>query len=158
MGQNAIGLDLSCAQVSAAVSMTVARTEPYSNIVGFANNIVDLGITAKTSLSDAMSKVNQWNFGATNVAAAIEYAMRNKIAVDTFVIITDNETNQGRFKPYQALKQYRQKTGIDARVAVLGVASTDFTVADPTDRGMMDFVGFDANAPKALADFSAGRI
>lgn len=158
MSQNAIGLDLSCAQVSAAVSMTVARTEPYSDIVGFADSVRDLGITGKTSLDSAMQKVQQWNFGATNVSAAIEYATRNKIAVDTFVIITDNETNQGRFKPFQALKQYRQKTGIDARVAVLGVASTDFTVADPTDRGMMDFVGFDSNAPKALADFSAGRL
>jgi 60 kDa SS-A/Ro ribonucleoprotein len=158
MSQNAIGLDLSCAQVSAAVAMTVARTEPYSDIVGFADSVRDLGITARTSLSSAMNKVQNMNFGSTNVSAAIEYATRNKIAVDTFVIITDNETNQGRFKPYQALKQYRQKTGNEARVAVLGVASTDFTVADPTDRGMMDFVGFDSNAPRALADFSAGRI
>ncbi|UUG69427.1 Ro-like RNA binding protein [Streptomyces phage Sham] len=158
MSQNAIGLDLSCAQVSAAVSMTVARTEPYSDIVGFSSNIVDLGITAKTSLPDAMQKVQSWNFGSTNPTAAIEYASRNKILVDTFVIITDNETNCGRQKPFQALKQYRQKFGIDARLAVLGVASTDFTIADPTDRGMMDFVGFDSNAPKALADFSAGRL
>lgn len=158
MSQNAIGLDLSCAQVSAAVSMTVARTEPYSDIVGFASNIRDLGITAKSSLADAMRKVQQYNFGSTDASAAIEYAIRNKIAVDTFVIVTDNETYGGRRKPFQALKDYRQKTGIDARLAVLGVASTDFTIADPTDRGMMDFVGFDANAPKALADFSAGRI
>lgn len=158
MSQNAIGLDLSCAQVSAAVSMTVARTEPYSDIVGFSSSIVDLGITAKTSLPDAMQKVQSWNFGSTNPTAAIEYASRNKILVDTFVIITDNETNCGRQKPFQALKQYRQKFGIDARLAVLGVASTDFTIADPEDRGMMDFVGFDANAPRALADFSAGRI
>lgn len=158
MSQNAIGLDLSCAQVSAAVAMTVARTEPYSDIVGFASSITDLGITGKTSLSSAMQKVQQWNFGSTNPTAAIEYASRNKILIDTFVIITDNETNCGRQKPFQALKQYRQKFGIDARLAVLGVASTDFTIADPTDRGMMDFVGFDSNAPKALADFSAGRL
>ncbi|QNN99200.1 Ro-like RNA binding protein [Streptomyces phage Faust] len=158
MSQNAIGLDLSCAQVSAAVAMTVARTEPYSDIVGFASSITDLGITGKTSLSSAMQKVQQWNFGSTNPTAAIQYAQRNKIAVDTFVIITDNEVNTGSAKPFQALKQYRDKTGIDARLAVLGVASTDFTIADPTDRGMMDFVGFDSGAPKALADFSAGRL
>ncbi|QIQ62984.1 Ro-like RNA binding protein [Streptomyces phage Moab] len=158
MSQSAIGLDLSCAQVSAAVSMTVARTEPYSDIVGFSSSIVDLGITAKSSFADAMRKVSNRNFGGTDTAAAIEYATRNRIEVDTFVIVTDNETWGGSQKPFQALKQYRQKTGRDARVAVLGVASTDFTIADPTDRGMMDFVGFDANAPKALADFSAGRI
>jgi 60 kDa SS-A/Ro ribonucleoprotein len=158
MSQAAIGLDLSCAQVSAAVAMTVARSEPYSDIVGFSSNIVDLGITAKSSFADAMRKVSNRNFGGTDAAAAIKYADQKGIKVDTFVVITDNETWGGSQKPFQALKQYRQKTGIDARLAVLGVASTDFTIADPTDRGMMDFVGFDANAPRALADFSAGRI
>lgn len=158
MTQNAIGLDLSCAQVSAAVSMTVARTEPYSDIVGFATDIRDLGITAKSSLTDAMRKVQSYNFGGTDAAAAIKYADRNGIQVDTFVVITDNETWGGSQKPFQALKQYRQKTGIDARLAVLGVASTDFTIADPEDKGMMDFVGFDSGAPRALSDFSAGRI
>lgn len=158
MSQAAIGLDLSCAQVSAAVAMTVARTEPYSDIVGFADTISDLGITGKTSLSSAMQKVQSWNFGSTNPAAAIQYAQRKGIAVDTFVIITDNEVNSGTVKPFQALKTYRDKTGIDARLAVLGVAATDFTIADGTDKGMMDFVGFDSNAPRALADFSAGRL
>ncbi|QQO39784.1 Ro-like RNA binding protein [Streptomyces phage Stigma] len=158
MSQSAIGLDLSCAQVSAAVAMTVARTEPYSDIVGFSSSIVDLGITAKSSFADAMRKVSNRNFGGTDAAAAIKYADQKGIQVDTFVVITDNETWGGSQKPFQALKQYRQKTGIDARLAVLGVASTDFSIADPTDRGMMDFVGFDANAPRALADFSAGRI
>jgi 60 kDa SS-A/Ro ribonucleoprotein len=158
MSQSAIGLDLSCAQVSAAVSMTIARTEPYSDIVGFSTSIVDLGITAKSSFADAMRKVSNRNFGGTDAAAAIKYADRNNIQVDTFVVVTDNETWGGSQKPFQALKQYRQKTGIDARLAVLGVASTDFTIADGTDKGMLDFCGFDSQAPKALADFSAGRI
>jgi 60 kDa SS-A/Ro ribonucleoprotein len=158
MSQAAIGLDLSCAQVSAAVAMTIARTEPYSDIVGFSSSIVDLGITAKSSFADAMRKVSNRNFGGTDAAAAIKYASTKNIEVDTFVVITDNETWSGSEKPFQALKQYRQKTGIDARLAVLGVASTDFTIADPTDRGSMDFCGFDSNAPKALRDFSAGLI
>lgn len=158
MSQDALGLDLSCAQVSAAVAMTVARTEPYSDIVGFASNVRDLGITAKSSLSDAMRKVQNMNFGSTDCAAAIKYALQNKIQVETFVVITDNETWSGGQKPFQALKEYRQKTGIAARLAVLGVAATDFTIADPSDSGMMDFCGFDANAPRALRDFSAGLI
>lgn len=158
MTQNAIGLDLSCAQVSAAVAMTVARTEPYSNIVGFSTDIVDLGINETTSLPDAMRKVQLRNFGGTDASAAIQYAKRKGIEVDTFVVITDNETWAGNVHPFQALKQYRKETGIDARLAVLGVASTGFTIADPSDRGMMDFAGFDSNGPRALADFSAGRI
>jgi 60 kDa SS-A/Ro ribonucleoprotein len=158
MSQNAIGLDLSCAQVSAAVAMTVARTEPYSDIVGFSTNIVDLGINENTQLADAMRKVQLRNFGGTDASAAIQYASRNGIEVDTFVVITDNETWAGNIHPFQALKKYRKDTGIDARLAVLGVASTGFSIADPSDRGMMDFAGFDSNGPRALADFSAGRI
>jgi 60 kDa SS-A/Ro ribonucleoprotein len=158
MSCSAIGLDLSCAQVSAAIGMTIARTEPYSDMVGFSSQIIDLEISAKDSLASAMKKVSNRNFGSTDPAKAIQYANQRGIDVDTFIIITDNETNCGHQKPFQALKEYRQKTGIDARLAVLGVASTDFTVADPTDKGTMDFCGFDANAPRALADFSAGRI
>jgi len=43
-------------------------------------------------------------------------------------------------------------------LAVVGMAASPFTIADPTDKGMMDFVGFDSSAPRVLADFSAGRI
>jgi len=86
------------------------------------------------------------------------WALDNKIEVDTFGVITDNETWAGDVHPHQALKQYRQRTGIPAREAVFGVVGTPFTIADPSDTGMMDFVGFDSAAPRAFADFSAGRM
>jgi 60 kDa SS-A/Ro ribonucleoprotein len=158
MASAAMGTDLSCAQVAGAMAMTIARTEPAYEIRGFAGTFVDLGITAKTGLSDAMNKVQRANFGTTDCSLPMQYALQNKLEIDTFVVITDNETYAGRPHPYQALKNYRDRTGIDARLAVLGVASNGFTIADPKDRGMMDFVGFDSNAPKVLADFSAGRL
>jgi 60 kDa SS-A/Ro ribonucleoprotein len=158
MSQNALGLDLSCAQVSAAVAMTIARTEKASVIKGFSHNFINLGITAKSNLATAMREVSNRNFGATDASLPMTWALKQGVEIDTFVVITDNETWAGRVKPVQALKTYRDKTGIPARLAVLGVASTEFTIADPNDKGMMDFVGFDANAPRALADFSAGRL
>jgi len=170
MSSPAIGLDLSCAQVSAAIAMTIARTEPAHIIRGFTTGsgsrynwrgtaeLTDLGISAKTSLSSAMSKVRKNNFGGTDCAMPMIWALENKVEVDTFVVVTDNETWAGSIHPHQALKKYRDQMGIDARLAVLGVASTEFTIADPKDKGMMDFVGFDSNAPRVLADFSAGRL
>jgi 60 kDa SS-A/Ro ribonucleoprotein len=170
MASPAMGLDLSCAQVSGAVAMTIARTEPAHIIRGFTSaggsryygrgnaELTDLNISAKTPLATAMRNVQKNNFGGTDCAQPMLWAAQQGVEVDTFVVITDNETWAGAVKPFKALKDYRQKTGIDARLAVLGVASTDFTIADPSDRGMMDFVGFDSNGPKALADFSAGRI
>jgi len=168
MGSMAMGLDLTCAQVAGAVAMTIARTEPKYMIKGFTasgsgyygrtTELTDLGITAKTPLNTAMRNVQKNNFGRTDCSLPMQYALAKGIEIDTFVVLTDNETYAGSIHPFQALKEYRNKMGIDARLAVFGVSATPFTIADPKDRGMMDFVGFDSNAPKVLADFSAGRL
>lgn len=168
MSAKANGLDLSCAQVSAAMAMTIARTEPAHIIRGFTSNthdwsgrnsgLTDLGISARTDLATAMRRVERNNWGGTDCSLPITWAMEQNVAVDTFVVITDNDTWAGDIHPFEALKEYRRKTGIDARMAVLGVQATDFTIADPSDAGMLDFCGFDSNAPRVLADFSAGRI
>lgn len=153
------GLDLTAAQVSAAVAMTIARTEPMYEVMGFSSKFVDLGITPKQKLSTVLDRVQRNNFGRTDCSLPMLYAKENGIEVDTFVVITDSESYAGKVKPTQALEQYRQATGIDARLAVLAVAATDFTIADPQDAGrQMDFVGFDSSGPAVLADFSAGRL
>jgi|SRR5687767_562990 len=170
MASPAMGIDLSCAQVAGAMAMTIARTEPYSDIRGFTSSssnrwgggrdsgLTDLGISETTDLTDAMRKVQMQNWGGTDCSLPMTYALQNGIEIDTFVIITDNDTWAGNIHPFQALKKYRKEMKIDARLAVLGVASTEFTIADPSDAGMMDFVGFDSSGPKLLTEFSAGRI
>lgn len=153
----AVGIDLTAAQVSAAMAMTVVRTEPYSVVYGFADRFVDLGISESNSLASVMKKVQKSNFGSTDMSLPMQFARANGIEVDTFGVFTDNEINRG-IKPTQALQAYRQATGIDARLGVFGVSATEFTISDPQDRGQMDFVGFDASAPKVFRDFSAGLI
>jgi 60 kDa SS-A/Ro ribonucleoprotein len=41
---------------------------------------------------------------------------------------------------------------------VVGLAATDFTVADPAGPGMLDIAGFDSALPALLTGFSAGAI
>lgn len=158
MSQNALGIDLSCAQVAGAMAMVTARVEPYTMVRGFATDFRDLGITAKQDFGTIMRKMKENNFGGTDCSLPMTWALENKVEVDHFSIYTDNETWAGRVHPFKALKDYRQKMGIDARLSVIGVASTEFSIADPSDRGMMDFVGFDSNAPAVIADFAAGRL
>lgn len=158
MGSLALGIDLSCAQVGAAMAMSIARTEPYYQIMGFATEFRDLGITPNMSLSEVLRRTTHQNFGGTDCSLPMVIAQENKLEIDTFIIITDNETWAGNVHPHVALKQYRKSSGIDARLAVLGVASNGFTIADPNDRGMLDLVGFDSNCPKLVADFSRGDI
>ena len=59
-------------------------------------------------------------------------------------------------KPSQALRRYRAQAGLPARLAVVGLVSNGFTIADPADAGMLDVAGFDAAAPSVIADFARG--
>jgi 60 kDa SS-A/Ro ribonucleoprotein len=86
------------------------------------------------------------------------WAIQNKVEADTFVIYTDNETWAGQMHPVQALQRYRKTFGIPARLIVVGMTSTGFSIADPNDPGMLDLVGFDTSAPEAIRAFSAGEV
>lgn len=158
MSQAALGIDLTCAEVSAAMAMIIARTEPKTLIRGFSHNLIDLNISKNDSLPTVLRKVQNQTFGRTDCSLPMEWAIKENVKIDTFAVFTDNETFMGRRHPFQALKDYRQKNGIDARLAVFGVSSTKFTIANPLDPGMMDFVGFDSAAPKVFTDFSAGTL
>jgi 60 kDa SS-A/Ro ribonucleoprotein len=74
--------------------------------------------------------------------------------VDVFVVYTDSETWAGSIHPVQALRRYRERMGIAAKLVVVAMASNGFSIADPEDPGMLDVVGFDAAAPQLIADFA----
>ena len=84
------------------------------------------------------------------------HAIEQRLEVDTFVIYTDNETWSGKVHPHQALRRYRECSGIDARLIVVGMTSTGFSIADPDDPGMLDVVGFDAAVPSLITEFARG--
>ena len=74
------------------------------------------------------------------------------------MIYTDSDTWAGELHPVQALRQYRERTNIAAKLIVVGMVSNGFSIADPNDAGMLDVVGFDTAAPQLMADFAAGRL
>ena len=78
--------------------------------------------------------------------------------IDAFVIFTDSETWAGNIHPADALRDYRRASGIDARLVVVGMVSNEFSIADPTDPGMLDVVGFDTATPQLISDFARGEI
>ena len=154
-GIQAIGL--SPRELAAAMAMVTIRKEPAYYALGFCHEFVDLGLSPKMRLDEVVRKTANLPFGSTRVALPMEWALKNKVEVDTFHVYTDNEVNTGGH-PIQALKRYRQKMGRDARLIVAGFTSTGFTVADPNDRGCLDVVGFDTAAPAVMAEFSRGNL
>jgi 60 kDa SS-A/Ro ribonucleoprotein len=148
---------LSCAKAAAAMALTIARTEENHVIYGFATSIKDMGITAKDSLTSAMTKTARHNFGSTDCAQAMLYAQKHKLELDAFVTITDSETYAGSIAPAQALRDYRNWRGVqDVRNIVIGMTATKFTIADPKDPYSLDIVGFDANVPLLVTDCIRG--
>jgi 60 kDa SS-A/Ro ribonucleoprotein len=164
------GMPMSCREASAALALVIAATEPKVVITGFTTGpgqsrwgrygtaITPLGISPRQRLDDAVRTVSGLPFGGTDCALPMLWAAREDVAIDTFLVVTDNETWSGSVHPHQALEQYRQKTGIPARLAVAALAPTEFTIADPDDPGSLDISGFDSAVPGLLADFSRGDI
>lgn len=151
-------------EAAAAVAMTIARTEKNHQLMAFAHDFVKLNVTAKDKLSTVVSKTSQIPMGATDCALPMRYALKHKLDVDIFVVLTDNETGSARYlggcnqHPFEALKEYRKAFNPNAKLAVLAFTSTKFSIADPSDAGMLDIAGLDANVPRILTDFVNGKV
>lgn len=139
---------------SAAMAMVTARSEPTWFCMGFSNRFVPLAISPRQRLDDVATTISNLPFDSTDCGLPMRWALQNKVEVDVFHVYTDNETFAGPVHPFQALREYRQKMGRAAKLVVVGMTATEFTIADPDDAGMLDVVGFDSAAPSIIADFA----
>jgi 60 kDa SS-A/Ro ribonucleoprotein len=110
-------------------------------------------IHAEASFTSVLNAVQRSDWGSTDISMGILEAMKYKRKYDAFVVITDNDVNSG-IKPTEAMKQYRTALKMPkTKLAVVATQGGDFTIADPQDPNMMDFVGFDSHGPKLLQEF-----
>ncbi|GAB3168099.1 TROVE domain-containing protein [Myceligenerans halotolerans] len=163
------GLPITPREAAAALALVQLATEPTATAVGFtadtgggANGwgrppaLTPLRISPRQRLDDALRVVDSLPMGATDCAQPMLHATRERLEVDTFVVYTDNETWHGEVHPYQALREYRERSGIAARLVVVGMTATEFSIADPADPGMLDVAGFDAAVPSLISEFARG--
>ncbi len=154
---------------SAAMALVTAATEAQYQAVAFTAGsggyggmwggqaaLTPLAISPRQRLDDVLNTVSGLPFGGTDCALPMTWALQNKVAADVFVIYTDSETWAGKIHPAQALREYRERTGIPAKLVVCGMVSNGFSIADPDDAGMLDVVGFDSATPALMSDFAAG--
>lgn len=174
MGMGTIGgSSLTPREGAAAMALVLANVEPNHHIVGFTSGrgggynwggrqsqdlsgITPLEISPRQRLDTVVKYMAGLSFGGTDCSLPMLYASHNKMDVDAFTVITDNETWAGAIHPSQALVRYRAERNIPARSVVVGMTATSFTIADPNDPGQMDVVGFDAAAPQIISDFFRG--
>lgn len=164
------GLPLTCREASAAMAMVTARTEKSWHCFGFTssgggygglwgggnNGFTEIDISPKQRLDDVIRKMQALPMGGTDCALPMIYASKKKLEVDTYVVLTDNETWAGAIHPHQALQKYRREFKRPAKLVVLAMTPTNFTIADPQDGGMLDISGLSADVPQVISSFARG--
>jgi 60 kDa SS-A/Ro ribonucleoprotein len=151
---NISGMPITPREASAAMAMVTARVEPMYVITAFSRGLTQVSLSPRQRLDDIVKTVSSLHAGGTDCALPMMAATRNNLNIDTFIVYTDNETWAGRMHPYQALQEYRQKTGIPAKLAVVGMVSNKFSIANPDDAGMLDVIGFDTTTPNIITGFA----
>lgn len=175
MGSPIGDTSLSCRDGAAAMALVTAAVEDRYECVAFTSSgwspagysgnryygggVDPFPISGKQRLDDVVRNMERLDFGGTDCALPMLYAIENEREVDTFIVYTDNETWHGSIHPAQALARYRKESGIaDARLIVVGMVSNGFSIADPNDPGMLDVVGFDTATPSIITEFTRGTI
>jgi 60 kDa SS-A/Ro ribonucleoprotein len=166
------GLPLTCKEAAGAVTLAIAATEPAHLITAFTNGprrsywssrgigtgITPLPISPRQRLDDALRAMDRIPMGGTDCALPMIWALEQGLEIDVFVIQTDHETWWGDVHPFQALREYREKTGIPARLITCAFTAQPFSIADPDDGGCLDISGFDSAVPELIADFGRGDV
>jgi len=167
---------LSNADIAALLSLVIARSgqghlfyvfSAKSNRYSKAKDesgLYDVGhhIHANSTFQEVLDAVQLSNWGATDISNGIRYLEKSNKHVDAVIVITDNDINTGE-KPLVALNSYRKTIGNpNVKLITLAVQLNDLTIADPSDKGMLDMCGFDTNSYQVMhafthdKDFSAG--
>lgn len=150
---------------SVAMAMMTLHAEGAQNvhIYGFSHIFHNFNgkIRPEMTIQDAI-KATDVPFGATDCALpmteALKMYMSSGVGIDVFCIYTDNETYAPNMHPQVALELYRQKTGIDAKLIVVGMVANQLTIADPKDKNTLNLAGFDTSTPELISMFVRGLI
>jgi len=154
MGAPVAGTAMSCCEGATALALVTAHIEQDYLIGRFNTGYESCPFSKKTRLDDALEYTRDINGGGTDCSLPMLTALQHNLKFDVFVVLTDSETWAGSIHPIQALRQYRDKMGIPAKLIVVGMVSNGFSIADPDDGGMMDVIGMDASVPQLMANFA----
>jgi 60 kDa SS-A/Ro ribonucleoprotein len=158
---NVCGVDgLTPMMASAVMMMATLRAETDVYVSGFTTKFEPVNVTRQSTLPQVIKEMERLSryMGSTDCAKPMLWSADQGRAFDAFVITTDNETWAGNVKPPEALRRYRQHFVPDARLVVVGMTATQFTIADPKDQLSLDVVGMSTDTPSIVSRFIAGEF
>jgi hypothetical protein len=159
---------VSCRDGSVAMAMATVLAErdengnlsPNTHVYSFTTvfkNVTGAFSTPGLTLDQAIRATNDV-FGGTDCALPMKHATDHNIPIDAFIVYTDSETYAPTVHPQVALELYRKKTGIEAKLIVVGMASNCLSIADPKDKNTLNLAGFDTSTPTIMSMFINGEL
>lgn len=142
-------------EIGCAMAAMLARIEPNVHVIDVDTSVHASKVTRRINLREIAS----WrpSGGGTNLSLPFEYAQRERLEVDGFIVFTDNETWAGNYyHPSEALESYRRRINPAARAVVASMTAAGHTIADPKDEGVLQMAGMDASLPKVATGFVRG--
>lgn len=153
-GARVNGMNLTAAEASAIMAMSIIATEPNVWVGGYDTSIRELNLNRNMSLESVIKAMKNFNWGATDCSQPFIFAEKHKFDIDCFISFTDNETYAGSKHVSQALNSYRKNMNKpDARSIVCATSVSHFSIADPLDPFQLDIVGFDSSIPQLVSEF-----
>jgi 60 kDa SS-A/Ro ribonucleoprotein len=165
---------LSAREASAAMALVTKAVEgDDAHFLAYSHRLVELDIRPSMRLDEVIRTMQRIPYGGTYCSLPIQNATQTGIAVDAFVSYTDSETwngnrwgigmygdqsTNGLQTADEALRAYRERSGIAARHVVCAMTATDFSIANPSDPLQLDIGGFDTATPEVLSMFVAGQV
>jgi 60 kDa SS-A/Ro ribonucleoprotein len=139
-------------QVANAIALTMKRIEgENAHVIDVDTSVYASRITQRTRLAEMQS--SGASGGGTDLSLPFDYAAKNRLAVDGFCVLTDNETWHGGAHPFQCLDAYRKVFSPHARVVVAGLVPNGHSILEQNDPGAMNMTGLDASLPLAVTGF-----
>jgi 60 kDa SS-A/Ro ribonucleoprotein len=164
----ASSVNLTASQAAAVMAMVASRVDAQlgfrQDFLLYTEERLRVELSHKDDFEKTVATTNHSSGGRTDCSQGIQYAIDEysesegkRGLYDLFVYYTDSETNwPSAPHPVIALRKYRELTGIPAKMVVVGMVPNNFTIADPTDAGMLDVCGFDLNVPNVIQAFATG--
>ena len=142
-------------EVANSIALVMKRIEgENAHVIDVDTRIHASKVSARSRLQDVMSYPPSG--GGTNLALPFDYAAREALEVDGFLVLTDNETWKGGGHPFQCLSGYRHAFNPAARVVVAAMVPNQWTIMEQGDPGAMNMAGLDASLPQAVTGFIRG--
>ncbi|WP_327107473.1 TROVE domain-containing protein [Nonomuraea glycinis] len=139
-------------EVGCALAVMLARIEKGNvHVIDVDTGVHASKVTPRTNLRE----IKSWrpSGGGTDLSLPFRWAREQGMAVDGFVVFTDNETWAGRAHPSQELDAYRRSVAAEARVVVAAMTAAGYSISDPADAGVLNVAGLDASLPLIVNGF-----